>query len=273
MEVRLFRLLLGLVAVSAGCGQESQTRFGRMPNDRYRPIAHAPLDGGMPFDFRWARIEPEAHVGQTRTCDVTFVGAREHVTRRIERRYAGHEVSERTSIRCRAPSGESFVDLVFPPEAGSFADAIAVGQRLTVEVIGATGGFENATVAEFRAIVTGAENVAAPEPILPTVPAAFDFRQAESHPELVGHAQPCGISWVGSIQPIPREARSRYPRGASHVVPIACASIRGESFVDVVATPRSAADLLRLARGERVSLKILATAGGTDDVPLTRLAR
>lgn len=264
-------LALSLAIVASGCGNSDPGRFGRMPSDRHRPVPHASTDGGVPFDFRWVRIDPETNVGTERICDVTYVGGRERATRRIERRYGEREVAERMSVRCRSGASESWLDLVFPPAASAFASRIAVGQRLTVEVLEPTGGFENATIAEFRAVVTGAEDVATAVPILSTVPAAFDFDQVASHPEVVGRVEPCGVAWIGSIDPIPTEAKDRYPRGATHRLALSCSSVRGESSVDVVSTPRAVVDLLRLERGIRVRLRVLAARGGTDDVPLVRL--
>lgn len=271
MDSRVFRSLSLFLVLVAACGSSDSARFGRMPSDRHRPVPHAPADGGVAFDFRWARIDPEPNVGQTRSCDVTYVGGRESVTRRIERRYGDRQISARISVRCRADQGESWVDLIFPPAASSFVDTIEVGQRITVEIVSATGGFENATVAEFRAIVDGAENVAPPIPLEATVPAAFDFSQLERHPEAIGRVEPCGVAWIGSIDPIPTEARDRYPRGATHRVKLACSSVSGESMVDVISTPRAIVDTLRLQRGMRAKLRILASRGGTDDVPLVRL--
>lgn len=272
MDAAVIRSVAIAIALTlVACGSSESGRFGRMPSDRHRPQPRAPLDGGVPFDFRWVRIEPASHVGAERSCDVTYVGGRESVSRRIERRYGTREVSERVSIRCRAGASESWVDLVFPPAASSFASAIAVGQRLTVDVVSEAGGFENATIAEFRAIVTGAENVAGPLPIVNSVPAAFDFDQLPAHPELVGRVEPCGVAWIGSIEPIPTEARDRYPRGATHRLKLSCSSTAGEAMVDIVTTPRAVVDLLRLERGIRVRLRVLAARGGTDDVPLVRL--
>jgi len=260
-----------LVVLVAACSGNDSGRFGRMPSDRHRPVPHAPLDGGVAFDFRWVRIEPSAHVGSERTCDVTYIGGRERVTRRIERRYGDREVSDRLSLRCREGGSEAWIDLIFPPAASAFASTIEVGQRLAVEVVSATGGFENATVAEFRAIVVGAEGVATPLPIVDSVPAAFDFGQVGAHPEVVGRVEPCGVAWFGAIDPIPTEARDRYPRGATHRLELSCSSVRGEAMVDIVTTPRAVVDLLRVERGARIRLRILAARGGTDDVPLVRL--
>jgi hypothetical protein len=273
--VRVMRyvwLLACAMSVGAGCSRDSEPNLGRLPNERARAVTVPMLDAGVAFDFRWVRIAAEPHVGQTRQCDVVFVGAREQVARRIERRYA-REVAERLSVRCGAAGGESWIDLVFPPAAIGFASTIHPGQRLMVEVVAPNGGFDDAVVAEFRAVAEGGENATEriSEPL--SVPAGFDFRQVIVHPELVGRVQPCSISWVGTIRRVEPELRERFPQGASHVLPITCQHTRGDSHVDLVSTARGAPDLLALRRGARIRLRILAARGGASDEPLARLAR
>lgn len=262
-----------LACVLGACGAEPEAALGRMPNDRGRPVAEPALDAGIPFDFRWVRIADEPHIGQTRQCDVVFVGTVEQVERRIERRYVGREVAQRVSVRCGAAAGETWLDLVFPPAAIGFASTIRVGQRLLVEVIAADGGFEDATVAEFRAVMggSGLATASVDEPL--SIGAGFDFDQVDVHPELVGRVEPCSVVWVGPIRRIARELRDRYPRGATHVLPLACHATRGDSPVDVVATPRTAPDFLAIRRGSRVRLRIVAARAGADDEPVTRLVR
>lgn len=255
------------------CGSQPEPTLGRMPNDRGHSVVTPVLDGGVPFDFRWARIDPAAHVGQTRTCDVVFVGVREAATHRIERRYQ-RELSERLSARCRATSGESFIDVVFPPAAAGFAQRIRVGNRLLVEIVSASGGFDGATIGEFRAVTEAPPDAGMPATDeASSVSAGFDFRQIQGHPELVGTTQPCSVAWVGPIDRIAEEQKDRFPHGASHAQSIACTHARGDSRVDLVATPRSAPDLLAIRRGSRIRVRILALRGGAADEPLGRLER
>ena len=70
--------------------------------------------------------------------DVVFVGAAESVTRRNGRRYPIKPAARRL-IRCGSDAAESYVDLVFPPDARSFVSAITVGIRLRVQVIAIDG--------------------------------------------------------------------------------------------------------------------------------------
>lgn len=255
------------------CGRQPEPSLGRMPSDRGHSQVSPLLDAGVPFDFRWARIDPGSHVGQTRTCDVVQVGVREGTTHRIERRYQ-RDLSERISVRCRASSGETFIDVVFPPAAAGFAQRIRVGNRLVVEIVSASGGFEGATVGEFRAVAEAPTDASVPLPEeAASVSAGFDFRQIQGHPELVGTVQPCSVAWVGPIDRIADEQRDRFPGGATHTQSIACAHARGDSRVDLVATPRSAPDLLALRRGSRIRVRILALRGGAADEPLARLER
>lgn len=247
--------------------------MGRMPNDRGHSVVVPILDGGVPFDFRWARIDPTAHVGETRSCEVVFVGARETATHRIERRYQ-MDLAERVSVRCRAGTGESWLDVVFPPAAAGFAQRIRSGDRLVVEIVSASGGLDGATVGEFRAVAAVPDaGVRTSEEETPSVSAGFDFRQIQGHPELVGKIQPCSVAWVGSIDRIAPEQADRFPTGATHILSIACAHARGDSRVDLVATPRTAPDLLPIRRGSRLRVRILALRGGAADEPLARLER
>lgn len=257
----------------AACGKSSESSLGRMPNDRGHSVAVPELDAGIPFDFRWARIDPAAHEGETRTCDVVLVGVREGATHRVERRY-GREVADRLTVRCRARTGEAWLDVIFPPAAAGFAQRIRAGSRLTVEVVSAFGGFDGTTVGEFRAVtdLPDAGTIGAEDETTATS-AGFDFRQIEGHPELVGTVQPCSVAWVGQIDRIATEQADRFPSGATHILSIACTHARGDSRVDLVATPRSAPDLLAIRRGSRIRVRILALRGGAADEPLGRLQR
>lgn len=236
-----------------------------MPSARNRVVPDPAFDANKPFDFRLVRVRPDAHVGQERLCDVVFVGAAETVTRRNGRRYPIKPAARRL-VRCGAIEAESYVDLVFPPDARSFVSSIELGMRLRVQVIAADGGFEDAPVVSFVAALDGARDVVAPRPPLTHLPIADDverFARTIRPPQKLK----CAIAYARPLERITQARAHRFPRGATSHTLLSCRGPRGDRFVDVVFTSRTAAQSLGLVQGRVVRLTRLHPRGGEGNTP------
>lgn len=268
------RRILGLAVlalVASGCQLGSEPARGSLDDRAQRNAFPAPaFDPAAPIDLRLVRIRPEDHVGQERVCDVVFAGSVEPVTRRTAGRYPS-QVSQRKLIRCGSLAGESWADLVFSGGARAFPGAVSPGVRLKVRVLAPDGGFEDATVLEFLAVVEGATDVTPPAREVLVVNSSFDFTKVRAEPGLVSQRRRCAIAFVGPIRRVTRDDADLYPRGATHHVPVACHHPLGDSWVEVVFSSRTAFGSLELQRGRVVTFEIRTRGGGPADHPFVVL--
>ncbi|MFO0693329.1 MAG: hypothetical protein U0230_07230 [Polyangiales bacterium] len=257
--------------VAAGCQLGSEPARGSLDDRAQRNAFQAPaFDPAAPLDLRLVRIRPEDHVGQERVCDVVFAGSVEPVTRRMVGRYPV-PVAQRKLIRCGSLSGESWADLVFSDGARAFPGAVLPGVRLKVRILAPDGGFEDATVLEFLAVVEGATDVTPPAREVLVVNSSFDFARVRSEPRLVSQRRRCAIAFAGPIRRVTRDDADLYPRGATHHVPVACHHALGDTWVEVVFSSRTAFGALELERGRVVTLEIRTRGGGPADHPFVVL--
>lgn len=259
----VFAIVIAMSLVT-GCRRAAE-RLPPMPQPRSRVVQDPVFDPNKPFDFRLVRIRPEAHLLAERLCDVVFVGAAETVTRRNGRRYPIKPAARRL-VRCGAPDAESYVDLVFPPDARSFVSTIEAGMRLRVQVIASDGGFEDAPVVSFIAVLDGARDVVAPKPPLTHMPIADDvelFARTVRAPQKLR----CAVAYARALERIPEARAHRFPRGATSHSIVSCRGPRGDRFVDVVFTNRTSAQSLALVEGRVVRLSRLYPRGGEGNVP------
>ena len=265
---RTFAIALACAALLCACKAPDE-RLPPMPSVRARAHAEPAFDPNRPLDFRLVRVRPEAHLDKERICDVVFVGAAESVTRRNGRRYPIKPAARRL-IRCGSEQAESYVDLVFPPDARSFVSAITVGIRLRVQVIAIDGGFEDAPVVSFIAVLDGASEIIAPRPPLRHVAIADDvdrFARTENAPQKLR----CAIAYARPLERIGQTRAHRFPRGATSHSLVSCRGPRGERWVDVVFTPRTAIQSLALMEGRIVRLSRLHPHGGEGNRPFAIL--
>lgn len=265
---RTYVIALVCASLLSAC-QVPDERLPPMPSLRGRAPTEPTFDPNRPFDFRLVRVGSEVHVDKERICDVVFVGAAEAVTRRNGRRYPIKPAARRL-IRCGAEQAESYVDLVFPPDARSFVSAITVGIRLRVKVIAIDGGFEDAPVVSFVAVLDGATDIIAPRPPLRHVAIADDvgrFARTENPPQKLR----CAIAYARPLERIVETRAHRFPRGATSHSLVSCRGPRGERWVDVVFTPRTAIQWLALTEGRIVRLSRLHPRGGEGNRPFAIL--
>lgn len=262
---RALAIAIACVAV-VGCRVDNE-RLPPMPHGRRVPREPA-FDPNRPFDFRLARVRPEAHLDTERLCDVVFAGAAVAVSRRSGGRYPIKPAARRL-IRCGAPDADVAVDLVFPPDARSFVSAVEVGMRLRVKVIAADGGFEDATVVSFVAVLDGARDVATPRPPVAIIPIADDverFARRRAPQKLR-----CAVAYARPLERIGQMRSHRFPRGATSHSVVACRGPRGDKWIDLVFTSRTAPQALALTVGRVVRLSRLHPRGGEGDVPFAIL--
>ena len=231
-----------------------------------QPIAPMEL-ADEPFDFRWAQLDSGAHLGQERVCDLGFVGQLTRMVYSSQPTYP-FDVGHRGMVRCLAPTGESWLDLVFRPEAAALAPFTEAGKRIRVRIV-AIRGFRGHVAAEFVAVI-GDALPARPAARLDAILAGTDFARLieDGVHDFAGH---CAIAGAGQIRPVPTDGDGDYPADATHRMPVACRHSAGEVWLDVVFNPENRARMLQLARGEVVSIQLVA-GEGSETLPLGRYA-
>ena len=288
-------LSLALPLVSAGCcvnpfiGTDTNARPGDPGTperetggslEEHQPALQAGDELGdtrSGFDMRLVRVQPGIHIDTEQVCDVDAAGRLEsiEITDDSESRYdAG--ATQRMSIRCLAPTGESWADLVFTATDASFAPEVRPGARIRVRIRAADGGFFDYPVVDF--VAAEGESRARPSDdsalAAGPLPNGFDLRQIQRDPALVGTRQECVVAHAGDIDLLtPADLRRRsYPDGVQNRMTVRCRHASGEEFADLVFMPAQALASLHIGRGDVVPVTIVARSGGFSDYPVLQLS-
>jgi hypothetical protein len=175
-------------------------------------------------------------------------------------------------VRCGAPTGEGWADLIFPPPSAGLIPDVTGGKRLRVAVIAASGGFDDAPILAFLAVIGDAPAAGPLDEDFESIRAGFDFGALDARPELMGSSAVCAVAYASAPEPIAEEKLERYPGGATHRLGLVCGHARGDAWVDLVFTAEQADDVLALRRGARARLRILAVEGGAAGLPIVTIA-
>lgn len=253
------------------------------PLDEHQPaVQAAPGEGaGDAFDMRLVRVQPGVHIGTEQLCDVAAAGRLETIIDDPEDddepsdRYS-EGATQRMSVQCVAPSGESWADLTFTPTNAAHAPEVEVGARMRVRIRAADGGFFDYPIVDFVAVEGRAplpSTIGAPSPPA-SVTVGFDLRQVQREPTLVGTSQSCAISHVGDIDILDaRDVRRRsYPAGVQNRMTIRCRHTTGEEWADLVFMPAQARSALHIRRGDVIDVVIVSRSGGFYDYPVLQFA-
>jgi hypothetical protein len=261
----------------AACGTGRQRSSEDEDEAHRRPPPPAPdavqvIDADAPLDVRALRVEPELHLGKERVCDVLRAGEPQAIGARLGARYPV-PVAARRLVRCGARAGEGWADLIFPPPSEGFVESAVSGKRLRVSVVAASGGFGDAPILAFVAVIGDVPVPPALEQDIESLHAGADFGALADRADLLGKESICAIAYAGAPEPIREAERARYPAGATHRLGLVCAHAAGDAWVDLVFTAERVEDMLALRRGARLPLRILALDGGKADLPIVTFAR
>lgn len=236
---------------------------------------------GAGFDMRLVRVQPGVHLDTEQLCDVAAAGRLEPIElvdgQETSERYS-EGASQRMSIQCAAPTGESWADLTFTPTNAARAVEVGPGARIRVRIRRADGGFFDYPIVDFAGLAGRSPSVGGEPgrtPVAPsTTPTGFDLRQIAGDPALVGSNQECAVSHAGDIDILDaRDLRRRsYPAGVQNRMTIRCRHAGGEEWADLVFMPAQARSALRVRRGDPIDVTIVARSGGFFDYPVLQFA-
>lgn len=226
------------------------------------------------FDLRLVRVEPGVHLETEQFCDVIAALRLETITRtEDEPTFYDDAATQRMSVRCTAPTGESWADVQFTATDASHAPEIATGVRIRIRVRTADGGFFDYPIVDYVSTIGPSPALRAPRVTdsgSATLSTGFDLRAMESDPSLVGTTQECAISHAGEVELVePAEARRRsYPAGVQNRITIRCRHSSGEEWGDLVFMPSQALSALHVGRGDVVRVTLVSRNGGAFDYPV-----
>lgn len=232
------------------------------------------------FDLRLVRVQPGVHLDTEVPCDVVAALRLEAIERGAS---AAMEVPEgslydpgatmRMSVRCVAPTGESWADVEFTATDSAHATEVQPGTRVLFRIRTADGGFFDYPIVDFvRSIGPSPDSVAGFPDSAEAIPNAFDLRAMESDPSLIGTTQECAIGHAGEIEIVePSEARRRsYPAGVQNRMTVRCHHASGEEWADLVFMAPSALSALHVGRADVVRVLLISRNGGAFDYPVVQ---
>lgn len=232
-------------------------------------------DPGAGFDIRLVRVQPGIHVNTEQPCDVIYTAGRQAVRGQDSDRYE-LDAAHRMAIKCYAPTGEGWADLVFSPEDASHLSEVRRGRRVRVRILAADGGYDDYPIVLFVALEGENPNLAHATPRAQqiNVPNGFDLSTLRDDPGLVGTTQQCAVAFADEIDLIrPNDRRSRsYPAGVQNRITVRCKHQGGEEAGDLVFMPAQAIAALAVRRGEIVPIRIISRNGGFVDHPILQFA-
>lgn len=240
-----------------------------------QPAAGQPSDPGAGFDIRLVRVQPGVHLDTEQACDVIFSGRPEAVEGQEANRYE-IEAAQRMAIKCHAPTGEGWADLVFSPESTSQVAEVRRGRRVRVRVLAPDGGYFDYPVVQFVALEGDNPELArvSPQSAPANVPNGFDLSALRDDPALVGTTQDCAVAFADEIDLVrPNDRRRRsYPAGIQNRMTVRCKHAGGEEPADLVFMPAQALAALGVRRGEVVPVRVISRNGGFVDHPILQYA-
>lgn len=233
------------------------------------------------FDLRLVRVQPGVHLDTEVPCDVVAALRLEAIERGAGSAMEPAEGSPydpgatmRMSVRCVAPTGESWADVEFTATDSAHATEVQPGARVLFRVRTAEGGFFDYPIVDFvRLVGPSPEGVTGPPPeSTAAVPNGFDLRAMEADPSLIGTTQECSIGHAGEIEIVePSEARRRsYPAGVQNRMTVRCHHASGEEWADLVFMAPSALSALHVGRGDVVRVLLISRNGGAFDYPVVQ---
>lgn len=241
-----------------------------------QPAGGGPSDEpGGGFDIRLVRVQPSVHLNTVQPCDVIFSGRPEAVEGEEAERYES-PFAQRMAIKCHAPTGEGWADLVFSPEASEHVPDVVRGRRLQVRILAPDGGYFDYPIVQFVASEgTNPELARVPPRANPaSVPVGFDLSRIEDSPALVGTTQQCGVAFADEIDLVrANDRRSRsYPAGVQNRLTVRCRHAGGEAPADLVFMPAQALAALGVRRGVSIPVRVISRNGGFVDHPILQFA-
>jgi hypothetical protein len=287
--------MIGLVSLTSGCcvspfhhtrpPDEEHGRPGDPEEETRRSIqpeqaaVQAPGSGASPgagFDIRLVRVQPGIHIRTEQACDVVFTGRPEGVEGRDAERYQA-DVAQRMAIKCHAPTGEGWADLIFARNQVSQVAEVRRGRRLRVRILTADGGYFDYPVVQLVSVEGEHPELARLPQRSATqvaVPIGFALSALRDDPTLVGSIQPCAVAFADEIGLIDTNDRRRrsYPAGVQNRMTVRCKHANGEEPGDLVFMPSQALAALGVRRGETVPVRIISRNGGAVDHPILQYA-
>ncbi len=254
---------------------EEEARGSIQPEQPAVQPAGAGGDPGAGFDIRLVRVQPGVHIHTVQPCDVIFSGRPEAVEGRDAERYEV-DVAQRMAIKCHAPTGEGWADLVFTRADAGHVGEVRRGRRLRVRILTADGGYFDYPVVQFVAAEGDNPELArlAPRAEPLSVRNGFDLSALRDDPALVGTLQQCAVAFADEIdlvQPNDRRRRS-YPTGVQNRMTVRCKHAGGEESADLVFMPAQALAALGVRRGEVIPVRLISRNGGFVDHPIIQYA-
>ncbi len=232
------------------------------------------------FDLRLVRVQPGVHLDTEIPCDVVAALRLEAIERGAASAMEPEEGSPydpgatmRMSVRCIAPTGESWADVEFTATDSTHAADVQPGQRVLFRIRSADGGFFDYPVVDFVRVLGGSpEGIERPIASTVATPSAFDLRAMESDPSLIGTTQDCSIGHAGEIEIVePSEGRRRsYPAGVQNRMTVRCHHESGEEWADLVFMAPAALSALHIGRGDVVRVLLISRNGGAFDYPVVQ---
>jgi hypothetical protein len=230
---------------------------------------------GAGFDIRLVRVQPGIHIRTEQPCDVVFTGRAEGVVGRDAERYQA-DVGQRMAIKCHAPTGEGWADMVFARAQSAQVAEVRRGRRVRVRILAADGGYFDYPVVQFMAVEGEHEELArlATRPQQVAVPNGFSLAALREDPTLVGSLQQCAVAFADEIVLVDANDRRRrsYPAGVQNRMTVRCKHASGEEAGDLVFMPSQALAALGVRRGEVIPVRIVSRNGGAVDHPVLQYA-
>lgn len=240
-----------------------------------QPAGGAEDDPGAGFDIRLARVQPGVHINTEQPCDVIFSGRPEAVEDGDAPRYE-LDAAHRMAIKCHAPSGEGWADLVFSPEHAERVSQVRRGRRVRIRILAADGGYFDYPIVQFVSLEGENPELArvAPSAQPDNVPNGFDLAGLREDPGLVGTTQDCAVAFADEIDLVrPNDRRRRsYPAGVQNRMTVRCKHAGGEEPADLVFMPAQALAALSVSRGSVVPVRVISRNGGFVDYPILQFA-
>jgi hypothetical protein len=263
-------------------GSPARETEGSLEEDQAAVQAHTSAAVGAGFDMRLVRVQPGVHIDTEQLCDVGAALRLEAIEPQAADDEAGGLTSpydpaavQRMSIKCVAPTGESWADLEFLATRASHVSEVVTGARIRVRIRTADGGFFDYPIVDFVETVGEAPARAseAPHPVA-TVPIAFDLRALASDPSIVGTTQSCAVAHASEIDVLdPSDVRRRsYPAGVQNRMTVRCRHASGEEWADLIFMPAQALSALHVGRGDLITVVVVSRSGGFFDYPVLQFA-
>ncbi len=257
---------------------ERETR-GTLEEDQPAVQSHSARAVGAGFDMRLVRVQPGVHLDTEQLCDVGAALRLETIEAPLDPSEASPydpAATQRMSIRCVAPTGESWADLEFLATRASHVAEVVPGARIRVHIRSADGGFFDYPIVDFVETVGSAPLAApeAPRPAPAVLAVGFDLRSISADPALIGTVVECAVAHASDIDVLdPADARRRaYPAGVQNRMTIRCRHASGEEWADLIFMPAQALSALHVDRGDVITATIVSRNGGFFDYPVLQYA-